>query len=112
PFVRRALEVDDVVIVARIDRIARDGKAARAKRLLNRPAEHHIHAGLPIQCLREELEHETLVHSARVFPKLLAITENSGALAVFDDFGEDIHVGRELTRLAAIALTLPQPELD
>ncbi len=51
------------------------------------------------------------VHAGRLLPELLAITEQARALAVLDDLAEDIHVGRELARLGAVARALVDAEL-
>ena len=112
PLVGRALEVDHVTVVIGVDRVRHYRQAAGANGLLDRAAEHQIGGRLPAQVLGEQLEHEALVHAFGLFPKVLAIAEQPRAFAVFDDLGEDVHVGRKLARLGLVARALIDAEFS
>jgi len=95
-FERRALQIDDEVIIVGVDGIGRDGQPPRAHRQLQAAPDHQIHGGLPAHALREQLEDQAAVHTLVFFPRRLAVTHESGPHAVLDHVGIDIHVLREL----------------
>ncbi len=112
PLVGRALEIDDEVVLVGVDRIGHHRHAARGDRLLQRPPDHQIHGRAPVQRFIEQLEDEALVLVLGFLPQVLAIADETRALAALDHLGKDVHVGGELARLGAVACALVDAELS
>ncbi len=76
------------------------------------PQGRPLRLGLLHAVLAEQLEDEAAIEAGLFLPQVFAIAEQGSPLTVFDDLGEDIHVGRELPRLRFVAGALVNAELD